>query len=183
MCAGHKNKAAHRHTISSTALDSVLNNLALEEDMADGDIVLGAPFNKEPTVSHKTPCPHTLCPIIPAACHLQPTKPFHPQIEAGCVWDTENWSCAYDTIFMSFLSIYQKHSSNWQNMWKQQAPKWSNFLGAAFKSLLATVQNVPTSQATLSHEFTSFRETFCDELSQINPTYFQQHGAVLALVC
>ena len=151
--------------------------------MADDDVMLGAPFDKEPTVSHKTPCLPTPCPVTPAACHLQPTKPFHPQIEAGCVWDAENWSCAYDTVFMSFWSIYRKLSSNWQNMWKQQAPKWGNFLGAAFESLLATVQNVPTSQATLSHEFTSFRETFRNELSRINPTYFRRHGAVPASVC
>jgi hypothetical protein len=44
-------------------------------------------------------------------------------------------------------------------------------------------QNARTSQAELAQEFTSFRETFREELSQINPEYFQRYGAVLASVC
>jgi len=44
-------------------------------------------------------------------------------------------------------------------------------------------QNGQTSQAALSHKFTSFREIFRDKLSQIDPGTFWRHGAVRASVC
>lgn len=102
--------------------------------------------------------------------------------QAGCVWSEEDWSCAYDAVFMSLLSIYEGSSPGWRNEWREQSPRWSNLLGAAFDSLLATSHAQP-SQAVLSQEFTSFREIFRDELSRINPLCFRRHGAVPASVC
>ena len=99
------------------------------------------------------------------------------------MWSGENWSCAYDTVFMSFWSIYRGSSPDWRNKWKEQSPRCGNLLGAAFDSLLATAQDSRTSQEALSQEFTSFRETFRDELSRTNPAYFQRHGMVPASVC
>jgi len=84
---------------------------------------------------------------------------------------------------MSFWFIYKESSSGWRNGWRRQASEWGNFLGAAFDSLLAMAQNAQTSQAALSRKFTSFRETFRDKLSQVNPAYFRRHGMVTASVC
>ena len=102
---------------------------------------------------------------------------------AGCAWSGDNWSCAYDAIFMSFWSIYRGSSHEWRNEWRKESPRWGNILGTAFDLLLATAQDSRVSQAALSYEFGSFRDAFRDELSQINPVYFRRHGAVPASVC
>ena len=177
------------HAARSLVLDDVLSgdqyhsgssSPTSEEETAIDDVVLGAPLDEGPSTLHKILHSPTADPIITVACSPQQS---HPRNEAGCTWDVENWSCAYDVVFMSFWSIYQNSSSGWRNKWMQQAPKWSSFLGAAFDSLLTTVRNPGVSQAMLSREFTSFREAFRDELSLINPTYFRRHGPVTASVC
>jgi hypothetical protein len=138
--------------------DSGLGDLVVEESAID-EVVLGAPLAEGPGEQPR------------------------PRIMAGCMWDSNNWSCAYDTVFMSFWSIYRKSSPGWRDRWRRQAPDWNNFLGAAFDFLLAMDQNGRTSQTALSREFTSFRETFRDKLSQVNSTYFRRHGRVPASVC
>jgi hypothetical protein len=106
------------------------------------------------------------------------------QTGAGCAWSGENWSCAYDAVFMSFWSIYRGSSPDWRSEWRQRSPRWSNLLGTAFDSLLASTQGAWTgSQAALSREFNSFRDSFRDELSRIDPACFRRHGAVPASVC
>ena len=148
------------------------------------DVVLGAPFDEDPRTADNAP--HL--PIVDSvvATILDPQQaggPSLPQIEAGCAWDRDNWSCSYDTVFMSFWSVYKKSSPGWRDKWRQQAPEWNEFFGAAFDSLLTIAQDGRTSQAGLSRKFTSFRETFRDELSRINPTCFRRYGMVLASVC
>lgn len=176
-----------RHTVPDTAANDVLNgnqcssglsSQVTEEAAIDG-VVLGMPFGDDSGTVNDTP-------HFPAVGHIitpRPVQPLHPQIKAGCVWDADNWSCAYDAVFISLWSIYRNSSSGWRNKWRQQAPEWGNFLGAAFDSLLAMAQDTRTSQVELSRRFTSFRETFRDKLSRINPAYFRRHGAVLASVC
>ncbi|KAF9645629.1 hypothetical protein BDM02DRAFT_3262776 [Thelephora ganbajun] len=160
------------HSLSSPIVETTIDN-----------VVLGAPFDKDLNTVCDTLGLLPIDSIITMAHNLQRTEPPHLRIEAGCVWDRDNWSCAYDAVFMSFWSIYRESSPTWQSKWRQQAPKWGNFLGAAFDSLLAMAQDIWTSQVALSQEFTSLREAFCDELSQINPTYFRRHGTVPASVC
>jgi hypothetical protein len=84
---------------------------------------------------------------------------------------------------MSLLFIYRNSSSGWHNKWRKQAPKWNTFPRGAFNCLLSMAQDNRTQQVGLSCKFTSFRETFRDELSRINPAYFQCHGMISASVC
>ena len=118
-----------------------------------------------------------------APCNDSEEVPNTTWMEVGCAWSGENWSCAYDAVFMSFWSIYRGSSPSWQRKWRQQSPIWGNLLGAAFDLLLTTTQCRQISQAALSQEFTTFRDEFRDKLSQVNPEYFRCHGAVLASVC
>lgn len=140
------------------------------------DVVLGAPLAGEDS-STSNEMPH-----LPAGGPAF-TELLHPRITAGCAWDKANWSCAYDAVFMSFWSIYKKSSPGWRDKWRQQAPKWNDFFGAAYNSLLVAAQGEEISQASLSRKFTSFRETFRDELHQVNPDCFKRYGAVEASVC
>ena len=147
------------------------------------NIALGAPFDKDPDNTNDAPRHPAVGTATATDLDPQPTEPPCPQIKAGCVWDSDNWSCAYDAIFMSLLFIYRNSSSGWRNKWRKQAPKWNTFLGGAFDYLLSMAQDNRTPQAALSRKFTSFRETFRDELSRINPAYFQRHGMISASVC
>ena len=115
-------------------------------------------------------------PVVPVAPSSQPIKPLWPQTTAGVVWDGVNWSCAYDSVFMSFWSIYKKSPPGWRDMWMQQAPKWSGFLKKAFDSLITMAQNERISQAALSREFTAYRNAFRNLLSQVDPTRFKRFG-------
>ena len=180
------------HTVSDTTPDAQIPDES--EDECDSgfisppgtpinDVTLGAPFGDDPGTTIEEPHLSTIGSVAPAALDPQPTGPPHPWIDAGCVWDARNWSCAYDTVFMSFWSIYQKSSPGWRDKWRQQAPEWNGFFREAFDALLTMAHNKRTSRTALSREFTSFRETFRDKLSQANPEYFRRHGAVMASVC
>ena len=109
---------------------------------------------------------------------LQPTEPPHPQITAGCAWDSKDWSCPYDTVFMCFWSIYKESPPTWRNNWRLHAPEWNKFFGAAFDSLLEMAQNEQIPQVVLSEEFNAYRETFRNQLTLINSEYFVRHGKV-----
>jgi len=137
----------------------------------------GERANSRPTVN-EAPCFPPGGPAVPAASNSKPIRPPRPQTMAGCVWDGINWSCAYDTVFMSVWSMYRKFPPSWRDMWMQQAPKWNGFFKKAFDSLLAMAQNEQTSQAALSHEFTAYRNTFRNLLSGVNPTLFKCLGMI-----
>ena len=169
--------------VSNEAQDDSSPGRPVVGEAAIDAIMLGAPFDDDSDTTHKTPQLPPISSVITTACRLQPTEPPHLQIEAGCVWDRDNWSCAYDAVFMSFWSIYKNSPPGWRNEWRQQTSEWNDFLGEAFDSLLAAAQNGQTSQAALSHKFTFFREMFRDKLSQIDPVSFRRHGAALTSVC
>jgi hypothetical protein len=40
----------------------------------------------------------------------------------GCSLDRSHWSCSYDSVFMSFFSMYMKSSPAWRNKWIWQTP-------------------------------------------------------------
>ena len=153
---------------------------AVEKTSID-DVVLGAPIHEDSDATVSASHPPIARPIIGVTRNPKLSLPQHHQIEAGCLWDRDNWSCSYDVVFMLFWFVYRSASPEWREKWKQQAPKWNKFLGEAFDALLAMAQH--SSQEALSHAFTSFRETFRDELSRINPGYFPRRGQVLASVC
>jgi len=179
-----------RQTVLGTTPDNVLEdrhdgdfNRPVVEDTAIDDVVLGAPLDRDSSTTNNILHLPAISPIATPIPNPRPTEPLHPRIEAGCVWDSDNWSCAYDAVFMSFWSMYRKSSPSWRSKWKQQAPKWNDSLGAAFDSLLSMARNDRTSQVALSRKFTLFRDMFRDELSRTNPVYFRRHGTVQASVC
>jgi len=83
------------------------------EEAAIDAIGLGAPFDDDPDTARETLHLPTISSIITAAHCLQPTELPHLQVEVGCMWDRDNWSCAYDTVFMAFWSIYKNSSPGW----------------------------------------------------------------------
>ena len=147
------------------------------EETAIDDVVLGAPFDDDPNAVSDAP------PAIAVALDPQPTESPLLRVEAGCAWDKENHSCAYDSVIMVLWFVRRKASPRWRNKWQQQAPEWNNPFETAFGSLITMAQNRRTSKKALSHAFDSLRETFRDKLSAINPGYFRRHGAVPASVC
>lgn len=158
------------------------------DDQSDGgicdvdDIVLGAPA-ADPGVTNNEICNPVTNVTIAKAANSCPTEALYPWVEAGCMLDRDNWSCSYDSVFMSFFFIYKKSPSAWRSKWSQQVPTWNGPLEAAFDKLIAMAHNRQHSQATLSQEFTSFREGFRDQLSLVNPVYFKRYGQVSASVC
>ena len=110
--------------------------------------------------------------------NLHPTELPHPRITAGCVWDSNNWSCAYDSVFMCFWSIYKRSPLSWRNNWRLHAPNFGNFLGVAFDSLLAMAQNEQIAGVALAQEFNAYREAFQAKLARLDPTYFKLRGKV-----
>ena len=128
------------------------------------------------------PCLPTGGPVVAVAPNSQLTEPLHPRVIAGCVWDGDNWSCAYDAVFMAFWSIYKKSPPGWRDKWILQAPEWNRPLKTAFDSLLMMAQDERTSQATMYREFNSYRETFRNALSRVNLTYFRRLGKVTITV-
>ena len=163
-------------------LDNDNNDFLVIEKTSIDNVVLGAPLCDLDATSN-TPCPPIIYSVTTITHDPQSTESEHRQIEAGCAWDRINWSCSYDSVFMSFWFIYRYSSSGWRSKWRQQAPKWNDSLGGAFDSLLSLAQSSQSSEAELSRKFTSLRETFRNDLSRVNPTHFQHHGQVLASVC
>ena len=149
------------------------------------NVVLGAPFgdSSDLEIRANIPSPSFASPTAAAAHYLRPARLIHRQIQAGCVWDKDNWLCSYDSVLMSILCIYRNSSPGWRNKWKQQAPRWNDSFGTVFDSLLEMPQGGRSSQAALSHSFTSFRETFRDDLFCIDQARFRRHGQVPASVC
>ena len=147
------------------------------------EVVLGAPLTADPGITDDGFCSLVTSPATAAATNLHTPKALYPQFKAGCVWDRDNWSCSYDSVFMSFFFIYKESPPAWRNKWTQQVPTWNKPLKAMFEKLLAMAQSGRYSQATLSQEFNSFREDFRDCLSFVNPECFNRYGKVPASVC
>ena len=84
--------------------------------------------------------------------------------QAGCVWARNDWSCAYDTVFMAFFTIYWQSSASWRGDWKRQSPEWTVQLSDRFDLLLEASNSPNHSPKTLSEWFSSLRDQFCDQL-------------------
>ena len=89
---------------------------------------------------------------------------------AGCSWTAENWSCAYDSVFMSLYCLYIQSSLQ---------------LRYDLRSISGLANSLAQSYDILSrplhHTMSAFnqeRDKLRDELSSINPTLFRRFGEV-----
>ena len=105
------------------------------------------------------------------------------QFQAGCVWTRDDWSCAYDAVFMAFFTIYWQSSASWRGNWKQRSPEWTVRLSDRFDLLLDASNSPNHSPKTLSEWFSSLRDQFRDQLSSHDPQKFPRRGPFLASVC
>ena len=94
-----------------------------------------------------------------------------PNLEAGCPWDSVNYSCAFDVVFMAFYSIYGQSNHTWRGMWRAESPEWNVPLGRLFDELLAVTITGDSAQP-LSSFFSDCRDVFRDQITQSNPTLF-----------
>ena len=100
-------------------------------------------------------------------------------LDAGCIWDAENYSCAYDVVFMAFYGMYGLSSSTWRTRWRGESPDWNGPLGDLFDELLsASTQGKSTPNQT-SQMLSTHRNTFRQSLRQFDPSAFGP-GPVLA---
>jgi hypothetical protein len=110
-------------------------------------------------------------------------KTAPPPFRAGCAWTTRNWSCAYDTVFMVFFTIYQQSSFLWRGEWCQKSPGWTTLLADHFNLLLTTSNSSDVSPGQLSKLFSSFRDQFRRQLANHDPQRFPCSGQVATSIC
>jgi hypothetical protein len=95
----------------------------------------------EPTTMHLAPAaPPAPAPAAAAPPAPPPAPPLSPFAPAGCTWNAEDWSCPYDSLIMSFYSVFVQASSEWQAEWRAldpQADSWSMCLTYLMESILA----------------------------------------------
>ena len=95
-------------------------------------------------------------------------------LSAGCRWTPQNWSCAYDSLFMSLYGIYASSSPQFRQ---------------DFRTISALADSIAQSydllSLPLSHTTSIFnhqRDKFRDRLSAIDPGLFRRFGQVGASV-
>ena len=91
-------------------------------------------------------------------------------LEAGCVWDAADYSCAFDAVFMVFYSIYGRSSQDWRNIWKGESPERNAPLGNFFDLLLSVATTCNPQE--YSSWFSRCRDIFRDQVTESNPTRF-----------
>jgi hypothetical protein len=106
-----------------------------------------------------------------------------PPFRAGCAWTTRNWSCAYDTVFMVFFTVYQHSSLLWRGEWRQKSPGWTMQLADDFNVLLTASTSPDISPGQLSELFSSFRDRFRRQLANHDPQRFPCSGQVATSIC
>jgi hypothetical protein len=99
------------------------------------------------------------------------TNPVTASHLGGCSWDAENWSCAYDCVFMIMFTIYRSQTPTWKAQWSS----WSS-LNAQLADSFATLHS---GAGIITHNalFDIHRNSFRDSISQLYPT-FPRYGAV-----
>jgi hypothetical protein len=95
-------------------------------------------------------------------------------LSAGCSWTAENWSCAYDSVFMSLYGVYATSSP--------QIRRDFISISALANSL---VQSFEVLSLPLSHTTSVFnhqRDNLRDSLSAVDPEMFRRVGQIGASV-
>ena len=97
--------------------------------------------------------------------------------QSGCQWSSVNYSCAYDSAYMSLYSIYKLQSPDLQKRIREELNKYG-MLGDSLEFI-----SQPGLQT--SERFNSFRDQFRDYLSGTEPRDFPRygpHGASIVLI-
>lgn len=91
-------------------------------------------------------------------------------LEAGCIWDADNWSCAFDAVFMAFYLMYGQSDQTWRGTWKGESPEWNMPLGNSFDLLLSITTTYDPQECSLW--FSRCRDIFRDKVTESNPICF-----------
>ena len=92
-----------------------------------------------------------------------------------CAWVMEDWSCSYDAVFLSFLSIYERSSADWRNDWIRHSRDWNTPLGNDFDHLII-LTGTPVGTCDHAEWFSRYCDRFCDQLSQKIRCHFHAEG-------
>lgn len=125
---------------------------------------------QDPTYSQtSTPSPQ---PSNPPASTLQIQ-------EYGCRWDSDNYSCSYDCVFMTFVWAYFHATGHWRTTWTGQSVV-AKTLSRHFKTIVRAIEGLVKNQPTpqISTLFSRGRDAFRDVLSEQNPGTFRRFGPV-----
>ena len=117
----------------------------------------------ESIISIKRRCGQT--PILKSS--IPPAFPW-----AGCRWDHVNWSCAYDSVFMSLFWCYVNESEQGRFDWSACSSSLLPSLAQAFISLL--------SSSSTAADFDTLRNLFRTRLHSLDGGLFPSHGPALA---
>jgi hypothetical protein len=97
----------------------------------------------------------------------------------GCGWDSENYSCSYDCVFMTFAWIYFHATKLWRTTWTSHSAAGktlSRHLKIILNAIEGAVKTPPTQQ--IPALFANGRNTFRDVLSDESPVTFKRFGRV-----
>lgn len=95
-------------------------------------------------------------------------------ISQGCSWSSQDWLCAYDSVFMSLFHIYCDIGRTALNVDTDLVGKlidWFDILGQSPTNLFS------------QQLFNMFWDKFQDKLYPIDLVHFRRHGQVGASVC
>lgn len=95
---------------------------------------------------------------------LSEDRPDDLSLDAGCIWDGEDYSCAYDTVFMVFYAMYGLSPSSWRLRWKEESPHWNLALGNHFDEILRATAAGERTPMQFSAMFSDYRNAFRESL-------------------
>ena len=96
---------------------------------------------------------------------------------AGCKWNSRDWTCSYDAVFMTFWTLYEQSSPTWRERWKKHSPKWNTPLSEGFDHLIRLIDN---RAKNLNLSFGRYRNLLRDQLAEEDPAQFPRKGEVTA---
>ena len=97
-------------------------------------------------------------------------------LTAGCVWSSQNWSCAYDCIVMSIIYAFLFVNNDTRLKWSQQTTL-TTLLTPLIHCLITSQEDIMSNDS-----FNHVRDKLPDYLSHSDPTHFQRFRAVGAPV-
>jgi hypothetical protein len=109
-----------------------------------------------------------------------PIDDNQPLFEAGCVWTANDYSCAYDAVFMAFFSTYRRSSLLWQECWRAESTV-NEFLADRFTWIFEGLAS-DLDFFALSARFSEYRDDFRDWMFAVNCQKFPRCGKRLAAV-
>lgn len=102
-------------------------------------------------------------------------------LNAGCTWDAENWSCAYDAVYMVFYVMYGMSNPTWRAIWTNESPEWNVPLARQFDLLLADTATGQYPSAMRCQWFSGCRNAFRGQAAESNPTAFTYGHSLISV--